>query len=174
MKLAIVTAYPPSKVTLNEYAFHLVKSFRQNKKITELILLTDETPGKKEIYFTEDGCEVTVKECWKFNSYSIVYNVAKAIHNTKPDAVLFNLQFMKFGDKKIAAALGLTLPLICRIKHVPTIVLLHNILEQTDLENAGFASNKLLQIVYTFIGTCLTKLILKADLVVVTIGSTVL
>jgi len=168
MKLAIVTAYPPSKVTLNEYAFHLVKSFRQNKKITELILLTDETPGKKEIYFTEDGCEVTVKECWKFNSYSIVYNVAKAIHNTKPDAVLFNLQFMKFGDKKIAAALGLTLPLICRIKHVPTIVLLHNILEQTDLENAGFASNKLLQIVYTFIGTCLTKLILKADLVVVT------
>ncbi|AOR27926.1 glycosyltransferase, GT1 family [Formosa sp. Hel1_33_131] len=168
MKLAIVTAYPPSKVTLNEYAFHLVKSFRQNKKVTELILLTDETPGKKEIYFTEDGCEVTVKECWKFNSYSIVYNVAKAIHNTKPDAVLFNLQFMKFGDKKIAAALGLTLPLICRIKHVPTIVLLHNILEQTDLENAGFASNKLLQIVYTFIGTCLTKLILKADLVVVT------
>jgi len=168
MKLAIVTAYPPSKKTLNEYAFHLVKSFRQNKKITELILLTDETPGKKEIYFTEDGCEVTVKECWKFNSYSIVYNVAKAIHNTKPDAVLFNLQFMKFGDKKIAAALGLTLPLICRIKHVPTIVLLHNILEQTDLENAGFASNKLLQIVYTFIGTCLTKLILKADLVVVT------
>ena len=168
MKLAIVPAYPPSKVTLNEYAFHLVKSFRQNKKITELILLTDETPGKKEIYFTEDGCEVTVKECWKFNSYSIVYNVAKAIHNTKPDAVLFNLQFMKFGDKKIAAALGLTLPLICRIKHVPTIVLLHNILEQTDLENAGFASNKLLQIVYTFIGTCLTKLILKADLVVVT------
>ena len=94
--------------------------------------------------------------------------MAKAIHNTKPDAVLFNLQFMKFGDKKIAAALGLTLPLICRIKHVPTIVLLHNILEQTDLENAGFASNKLLQIVYTFIGTCLTKLILKADLVVVT------
>ena len=168
MKLAIVTAYPPSKVTLNEYAFHLVKSFRQNKKVTELILLTDETPGKKEIYFTEDGCEVTVKECWKFNSYSIVYNVAKAIHNTKPDAVLFNLQFMKFGDKKITAALGLTLPLICRIKHVPTIVLLHNILEQTDLENAGFASNKLLQIVYTFIGTCLTKLILKADLVVVT------
>ena len=32
MKLAIVTAYPPSKVTLNEYAYHLVKSFRQSEK----------------------------------------------------------------------------------------------------------------------------------------------
>ena len=170
MKLAIVTAYPPSKVTLNEYAFHLVKSFRQSEKVTELILLTDKTPGKKDVNFTEDGCKITVKECWEFNSYSTVFNVAKAIQNTKPDAVLFNLQFMKFGDKKIAAALGLTLPLICKIKHVPTIVLLHNILEQTDLENAGFASNKFLKKAYTFIGTCLTKLILKADLVAVTMG----
>jgi len=168
MKLAIVTAYPPSKVTLNEYAFHLVKSFRQNRKVTELILLTDETLGKKEVNFTENGCKITVIECWKFNSYSIVYNVTKAIRNTQPDAILFNLQFMKFGDKKIAAALGLTLPLICRIKKVPTIVLLHNILEQTDLENAGFASNKFLKKAYTFIGTCLTKLIIKADLVAVT------
>ena len=168
MKLAIVTAYPPSKVTLNEYAFHLVKSFRQSKKVTEIVLLTDETTGKKEVNFTEDGCKITVKECWEFNSYSIVYNLTKAIRETQPDAVLFNLQFMKFGDKKIAAALGLTLPLICRIKKVPTIVLLHNILEQTDLENAGFTSNKFLKKAYMLIGTCLTKLILKADLVAVT------
>jgi len=80
MKLAIVTAYPPSKVTLNEYAFHLVKSFRQSEKVTELILLTDKTPGKKDVNFTEDGCKITVKECWEFNSYSTVFNVAKAIH----------------------------------------------------------------------------------------------
>ena len=38
MKLAIVTAYPPSKVTLNEYAYHLVKQFIKNKDVTELIL----------------------------------------------------------------------------------------------------------------------------------------
>ncbi len=36
MKLAIVTAYPPSKVTLNEYAYHLVKHFRQHAEVTEL------------------------------------------------------------------------------------------------------------------------------------------
>jgi glycosyltransferase involved in cell wall biosynthesis len=75
---------------------------------------------------------------------------------------------MKFGDKKIAAALGLALPLICKIKQIPTIVLLHNILEQVDLESAGFTSNKIAQKIYNFIGTSLTKLILKADLVAVT------
>ncbi|WP_299060872.1 glycosyltransferase [uncultured Polaribacter sp.] len=168
MKLAIVTAYPPSKVTLNEYAYHLVKSFRQSKKVTELVLLTDKTPEGKDINFTENGCKITVKECWKFNSYTNIVNVTKAISKTKPDAVLFNLQFMKFGDKKLAAALGLALPLVCKIKQIPTIVLLHNILEQTDLEKAGFTSNKFLQKAYNFIGTSLTKLILKADIVAVT------
>jgi len=168
MKLAIVTAYPPSKVTLNEYAYHLVKSFRQSDKVTELVLLTDETPEGKDISFTENGCNITIKECWKFNSYKNIINVTKAINETKPDSVLFNLQFMKFGDKKVAAALGLVLPLICKIKKIPTIVLLHNILEQVDLESAGFTSNKIAQKIYNFIGTSLTKLILKTDLVAVT------
>ncbi len=168
MKLAIVTAYPPSKVTLNEYAYHLVKSFRLKEEITELILLTDVTHDEKDLDFDEEGCKITVKECWKFNSYTNVINVTKAINQTKPDAILYNLQFMKFGDKKVAAALGLTLPWVCKIKKIPTIVLLHNILEQVDLESAGFTSNKIAQKVYNFIGTSLTKLILKADLVAVT------
>ena len=169
MKLAIVTSYPPSKVTLNEYAYHLVKSFRTQEEITELILLTDKTPNSKELNFTEQGCKITVKECWKFNSYKNIRTVIKAINETKPNSVLFNLQFMKFGDKKIPAALGLCLPLICKLKKIPTIVLLHNILEQVDLESAGFTSNKILQRIYNFIGTTLTKLILKADTVAVTI-----
>nr|WP_298994789.1 glycosyltransferase [uncultured Polaribacter sp.] len=168
MKLAIVTAYPPSKVTLNEYAYHLVKSFRKQHDVKELILLTDKTSGDKDLNFEEDGCKITVKECWDFNSYKNIYTVTKAINNVKPDAVLFNLQFMKFGDKKIPAALGLCLPLICKIKNIPTTVLLHNILEQVDLKSAGFTSSKVLQTIYNFIGTTLTKLILKADLVAVT------
>jgi glycosyltransferase involved in cell wall biosynthesis len=168
MKLAIVTAYPPSKVTLNEYAYHLVKSFRQKESITEIILLTDETPAAKDLNFTENGCKITVKECWKFNRYTNLFSVTKAINTTKPDAVLFNLQFMKFGDKKIAAALGLMLPLVCKLKRIPNIVLLHNILEEVDLQNAGFTSNKLLQKVYNYIGANLTRLLLNADKVAVT------
>ncbi len=168
MKLAIVTSYPPSKVTLNEYAFHLVKHFRQKQKISEIILLTDETPEEKDLNFTEQGCKITVKECWKFNSYTNIINVTKAIGEVKPDAVLFNLQFMKFGDKKVAAALGLMLPLICKIKKIPSIVLLHNILEEVDLGTAGFTSNKIMQKIYGVIGATLTKIILQADIVAVT------
>ncbi len=168
MKLAIVTAYPPSKVTLNEYAYHLVKNFRQHEEITELILLVDTPEDKADISFTENGCAITVKHCWNFNSYANIVTVLKAVHNTKPDAVLFNLQFMKFGDKKIAAALGLLLPLLCKLKGIPTIALLHNILEQVDLGNAGFTKNKILQRIYNGIGTLLTRFVLSADIVAVT------
>lgn len=168
MKLAIVTAYPPSKVTLNEYAYHLVKHFRLQEKITELILLTDVTLGAKDVEFIEEECKIVIKECWQFNSHKNILSVTKAINQTKPDAILFNLQFMKFGDKKIAAALGLVLPLVCKLKRIPTIVLLHNILEQVNLESAGFTSSKIAQKVYNIIGTILTKLILKADIVAVT------
>jgi len=168
MKLAIVTAYPPSKVTLNEYAFHLVQHFRKKEDITELILLTDETPEAKDIPFVENSCKITVKQCWKFNSYFNVFTVAKAINKTQPNAVLFNLQFMKFGDKKAAAALGLLLPLVCKFKRIPNIVLLHNILEEVDLKSAGFTANPILKRIYNFIGTTLTKLILQTDTLAVT------
>ncbi|WP_281989211.1 glycosyltransferase [Aquimarina aggregata] len=169
MRLAIVTAYPPSKVTLNEYAYHLVKYFRQHQEVSELILLTDVTNKEADINFEEDGCNIIVKQCWSFNSYSTLFSVMKAVKQTKPDAILFNLQFMKFGDKKIAAALGLLLPKRCVMNNIPTIVLLHNIMEQVDLESSGFTKNKLLQKIYTGIGTMLTRFILGADIVAVTI-----
>jgi len=170
MKLAIVTAYPPSKVTLNEYAYHLVKHFRQHHEVSELVLLTDVEPNEADITFEEEGCKITVKQCWKFNGLMNVLSIAKAVKTTKPDAILYNLQFMKFGDKKIPAALGLFSPWISKLMKVKTTVLLHNIMEAVDLDSAGFTSSKLKMKAYNFIGEMLTRVVLKADTVAVTIS----
>lgn len=170
MKLAIVTAYPPSKVTLTEYAYHMVKHFRLQEEVTEIILITDITKEGKDLDFEEQGCTITVKECWNFNGYTNIFKISSVISKSKPDAVLFNLQFLKFGDKKIPAALGLMLPMFCKLKGIPTISLLHNILEQVDLENAGFTKNKLLQGIYNFIGSTLTRFVLSSDILAVTIS----
>tara|TARA_R110000765_G_scaffold71432_1_gene138606 strand:+ start:901 stop:2130 length:1230 start_codon:yes stop_codon:yes gene_type:complete len=170
MRLAIVTAYPPSKVTLTEYGYHLVKHFRLQQDVTEIILITDITEGQKDLAFNEEGCKITVKECWNFNDYSNFVKINNVITETKPDAILFNLQFLKFGDKKIPAALGLLLPYMCKLKGIPTISLLHNILEQVDLENAGFTSNIFLKKAYNIIGSTLTKFVLASDIVAVTIS----
>lgn len=170
MKLAIVTAYPPSKVTLNEYAFHLVNAFAKAEQITEIILLTDTVDKRPKLEDTIDGCKVTIQECWTFNSYNNLKTVSSAVKTSKADVVLFNLQFMKFGDKKIPAALGLMLPLVCRLQGTPSMVLLHNIMEEVDLNSAGFDSGTMMNKVYQFIGKSLTRFILKANKVAVTIN----
>lgn len=169
MKLAVVTAFPPSKVTLNEYGYHLVKNFVQKEEVSELLLLSDKTEAPKQLDF-ENSEKVTVNECWSFNSYTNFFSIIKQVIKEKPETVLFNLQFVKFGDKKIPAALGLLLPMVLRLLGFKTMVLMHNILEQVDLESAGFTSNKVAQRVYNFIGTTLTRCILKANRVSVTIN----
>lgn len=169
MKLAVVTAFPPSKVTLNEYGYHLVKHFAQKNEVDEIVLITDYTHEPKQLDF-ESASKITVRDSWKFNSYKNIIGILRTIRNEKPDSVLYNLQFMKFGDKKIAATLGLMLPMITKLMGIPSIVLLHNILEQVDLEKAGFTNNKLMQKIYNFIGTSITRVILQADMVAVTIS----
>lgn len=169
MKLAIVTAFPPSKVTLNEYGYHLVKNFVQKEEVSELVLMSDKTEAPKQLDF-ENSEKVTVNECWSFNSYTNFFSIIRQVIKEKPETVLFNLQFVKFGDKKIPAALGLLLPMVLRLLGFKTMVLMHNILEQVDLENAGFTSNKIAQKIYNFIGTSLTRCILKANRVSVTIN----
>ena len=170
MKLAIVTAYPPSKVTLTEYGYHLVKHFRLQDEVTEIVLITDRTTEEKDLSFEGEGCKITVKEAWDFNNYFNLFGILKAVKQSKADAVLFNLQFLKFGDKKVPAALGLLAPFFCKIQGIPTISLIHNILEQVDLENAGITQNKILQKIYNFIGGMLTRFVLASDVVAVTIS----
>lgn len=168
MKIAIVTSFPPSKVTLNEYGYHLVKNFVNKNDITELLLLTDKTKAPKQLDF-ENSDKVKVNECWSFNSYLSFFTILKTILKERPDAVLFNLQFLKFGSKKIPAAMGLMLPMLLRLIGISTIVLLHNIMEEVDLTKAGFSKGGLQKKIYSFIGTNLTKCLLKSDRVAVTI-----
>ncbi|OYU79742.1 MAG: glycosyl transferase family 1 [Flavobacterium sp. BFFFF1] len=169
MKIAVVTSFPPSKVTLNEYGYHLVKNFVQKHEVSELLLVTDKTADPKQLDFDKSE-KVKVRECWSFNSYANLFTIVRTILKEKPDAVLLNLQFVKFGDKKIPAALGLLIPMFLKIFGCNTIVLLHNILEQVDLESAGFTKNKWVEKIYNFIGTNLTRCLLQSDRVAVTIS----
>ncbi|MFL9844628.1 glycosyltransferase [Flavobacterium rhizosphaerae] len=169
MKIAVVTAFPPSKVTLNEYGYHLVKHFVNQDEITELVLLADKTKEPKQLDF-ENSDKVKVNECWEFNSYKSMFKIISAVSKEKPEVLFFNLQFVKFGDKKIPAAMGLLLPLLLRISGVKTVVLLHNIMETVDLEQAGFSKSRILKNIYSFIGTTLTRCLLKGNVVAVTIN----
>lgn len=169
MKLAIVTPYPPSKTTLNEYGYYLVKHFNENKNIDEIVILTDKLPNGESYALESELTKVKIETAWSFNSFKNVFSIRKVLKAHKPDVAMYNLQFLSFGDNKVAATLGLLSPMISKINGVPSTVLLHNITETVDLAEAGITQSKIMSRLYNMVGTVLTKIILQANIVAFTI-----
>lgn len=161
MHLVLVTAYPPSQGSLNEYGFHLARVLADKPEVTRLTILADVLPTQ-----TDDPAHV--RRVWRFNDPMNALHLQRALREVKPDAVLYNLQFATFGDRKVAAALGLLAPVLSRLRGVPTITLLHNIFETVDLEKAGFGSNRLTNAVTRLAGKVFTRVLLGSHLVALT------
>jgi len=168
MKIAIVSPYPPSKGTLNEYAYHLIESLRLKEEVSEIIILTDKISTPYSVEPKEGSCKIRIVPCWTFNSYKNMFTIIKQIRECNADLALFNIQFLSFGDKKIPGALGLLIPMLNRILGIPSVTLLHNITETVDYESAGITSNPVIKWIYNRIGTVLTSVLLWSNLLAVT------
>ncbi len=173
MRIAVVTTYPPGTGSLNEYAFHFIRFLRTKAEVTEVVLLVDELPPG-EVYdmalgAEENSCPMRVVPCWRFNGIDNAWRILQAVRGAKPDAVLFNIQFASFGGGKVSASVGLVTPALVRMAGFPTIVLLHNIMETVDLKNAGYAGNPIMERLIRLFGTVVTWMVLRADLVALTI-----
>lgn len=172
MRIAIVTTHPPSKGSLNEYAYHFVRFLKTKvENVKEIILLLDELPAG-ESYSTQHGQdEVPVRcvPCWKFGAMDNMIRIRRAVKEVAPDIVLFNIQFASFADKKIPATLGLFTPWFLKLGGFNVVVLLHNIMETVNLKSAGFGGNSVIEALIRLVGNIVTRFILAADLVAVTI-----
>ena len=169
MKIAFISPYPPSEVTLNEYGYHLINSFIGKPSVQKIYVLTNNLENNEDYFkYSKEGIDIV--PCWNFNSNFSFIKIAKTLKKLQPDVVIMNLQFMSFGKSKVPAALGLLTPLMCKLLSVPSIVLLHNITETVKLDTIGMANNPLKQKMFLWIGKHLTKLILKADVVGLTIS----
>ncbi len=171
MKLAILTAYPPSKVTLNEYGYHLVKNFATQEEYSEIVVLHDELESGKQIDREDLPSKVRFRAAWKFDSLSNIWKVSRKLLQEKPDVVFFNLQFLQFGSSKLAAALGLALPWIAKLLGIRSVVLLHNIIETVDYQEAGITAWAWKARVFDTVGRFLSRILLRSDLVCLTMQS---
>ncbi len=173
IRIAMVTAHPPSKSSLNEYAYHFVRFLRQKPEVSELFLLVDHLPEGETYADVEDssieGVPVKTIPCWEFNSLQNPISILKQVREVNPDIVLFNIQFASFGDKKIAATLGLLTPMLLKMAGFKSVVLLHNIMETVDLKSAGFNQSPIVEKIIRLAGTITTRFILMADMVALTI-----
>ncbi len=158
LRVAVVTAAPPSKATLTEYGLYLIEHLKDVDGVDEVIVLAEESDG-----IPPSGPGLTVEAGWRFDSPLSLYRLVRATRRHRPDAVLFNLHFTSFGTRRIPAALGLITPMVVRLFGTPTVVLLHNLVDTTDLDAAGYASSPLERRVLRSIGRILTRAILRVD-----------
>lgn len=153
MKIALVTAFPPSRQALNEYGFHIADELRQQPGI-ELTILGDNLsePMPELAHFS-------VVRCWGFNQLGNAVSLVRAIQRLKPDIVWYNLGFASFGGKPLPAFFGLTTPALTRLFSCYTHVTLHQLFETVDLIDAGVKSPGL----YSVAGRVATHLLLSAN-----------
>ena len=160
-RFGVVTALPPSATTLSEYGFHLTRHLATLDGVEEVIAFHEDGEAQ-----TPPG--VRGVESWKFNDLTNAVRLVRALRRESPDAVLFNIHFTAFGNKKVPAALGLFTPMLARCAGVPSVVLLHNLVDTVDLDAAGFGTNSTIERILRGIGTALTRIVLRANRVVTT------
>ncbi len=165
LRIGVVSAFPPGRNSLNEFGLHLVKHLSRSDEVSEVVLYADETDAGAPTPMPG----VTAIPCWRFNSVTNLWRVVRAVRRTRPDAVLLNLQFATFGDTRLAGGLGLLVPAALRLAGVRSIVILHNLADNVDMRDAGFAGSALSARILKAAGRLLTRALLRADLVALTI-----
>src|SRR2546423_205114 len=108
MRVAIISTYPPSKGSLNEYAYHFVGHLCSKPEVSEILLLVDELPPG-DSYPKDDG-KLRYIPAWRFGAPDNALRLWRKVRELKPDVVLFNIQFATFGASRISGALGLLTP----------------------------------------------------------------
>jgi glycosyltransferase involved in cell wall biosynthesis len=155
MKICLITAFPPSKVVLNEYGYHVARELQADPLVSLTILADELAEPLPELD------EFNVERVWAMNRLSNHGKIIKTIREIKPDVVWFNLVFSSFGTKEspLAAFSGLTLPATTRLAGYYTHVTLHHLMDHIDLEDAGVRHKRLFKLA----GNAATRMILMAN-----------
>lgn len=159
MKICYVSAFPPSERMLNEYAFHIVRTVKEDPS-NSITVLADEQPTP-----VQELAGFDVVRTWRFNSLSNPLRILAKVRELKPDVVWFNLLFATFGNQlnPAAAFLGSLTPALVRAAGFQTHITLHHLMDHIDLEHAGVRNPHL----YRLAGWSATKALLLANSVTV-------
>lgn len=153
MRIALVTAFPPSRHHLSEYGYHLAEELRRSH--VDFTILGDKYEGPE----LPELPGFRVRRCWRVGSVGNPRRILAALRDLRPEVVWFNLVYSSFGATALPAFSGLCTPALVRAAGFRTHVTLHHLMENCDLRHADIAFPRL----YRFAGSIATRLLLRAD-----------
>jgi len=167
--IAIVTAFPPSAGSLNEYGLHLVNAFAARQDIERIIVIADKYQG--DLSELDLGPKVEVQRTWRFNDPLAGFHILRALKSSQAEGVIYNLQTASFGDSEIPAALGLLTPTVSQKSGLPSGVIMHNLVEAVDLSKTNLAKSLFRQRLVGVASYFVTKIMLMSGFMTVTLDS---
>ncbi len=169
LRIALVSAFPPGKQSLNEYGLHLAKGLAARADVGEVIVLADTLD--QDMPELDLGPKVRVERCWSFNSLSTLPKLLRNLHEVKTDGVIWNLQMATFGDSEAPAALGLLAPMAAKISGTPSGVIAHNMVDGVDLDQTLLKGKPLRQMAVKLGARVITRALLSSSYLTVTLRS---
>ncbi len=164
LSVCFVGCYPPTRGRLAEYSYYLIEELHKVPQIGNIEIIADTT----DCYSTERiNSKITLHRMWKADKPTSLLRLPLKILRLKPHVVHFNVHMAVFGRSRIANFIGLSLPFVCRLMGLKTLVTLHNITETIDVEKAGF-KNTVLNRIGTFAAI---RLLTFASVITLTVKS---
>lgn len=144
-RVALVTAYPPTRDGVADYARKLVRGYSGFcSALTVIASGTDEPSSRTEgpQSGTDDSrrTDVTIERCWEKGTLRGLYGMFRALltHRRDHDVVHFNIKPTYFGAKNTHRFLSLCVPLVVRVLlRERVVVTMHDIVDGIDTEKTG-------------------------------------
>jgi glycosyltransferase involved in cell wall biosynthesis len=168
-RIGLVSAFPPSQLSLNEYGLHFARHLAERPDVDEVVVLADILPhAMAEL---DLGPKIRVRRVWRFNGLASAPAILRAARAERLDGLIFNLQTATFGDREVPAALGLLTPMMGRLTGVPSGIIAHNIIAGVDLEQTILKGQPIRQFIVRKAGAVVTGAMMMASYATTTLRS---
>jgi glycosyltransferase involved in cell wall biosynthesis len=125
----IVSPFPPAITGIGQYGYHVTRALANSGSFSRITVLAgSDTNGERPNHLGPTEIEY----CWvpgQFNARRVILSRIKQLN---PDLVWFNLRMGMFGESPWLSISNLITPMLVRRMGYPTVVTLHEMVEQSD------------------------------------------
>ncbi len=162
MHLTIVTPYPPHITGIGQYGYHVSRILAQSGSFSRITILTG---ASSEPYRAGPPGPIQVQPVWLPDRCDAGLRIKSFLEKNRPDLVWFNLGASAFGRSPLANLSGFLSPHWVHRSGLPTVVMLHELPELSDLKALKAPGGPLA----IYGATLLTRLAYRADVVCLTL-----
>lgn len=160
--LAIVTPFPPIRNSIGQYGYYLSNAIAQTGNFERITVLTQVATDTQQF---DDKLPFRVERLWHLNRLDTGLIILNRLRKLKPDLIWYNLGASIFGKSPLSNVTGLISPSLSRIIGIPTVITLHELIGQSDLQALQVPGGQL-----AFYGTSfIQRLYTQANVVCVTL-----